>query len=333
MQGDREPRGFTIIEIMIFLAISGALLIIALNSISGKQDSTEFTTSLNSFVSNLRSSISYISDGYYQSPAGITCSANPGRENDGAWPRTGAYPNITGTTGGSQGTQLGCTYIGEVLEFGIQNSGVEEYKTYPVVGLQYDQGGASLPLTNATNLTQAVPTLVTSSADTSVLGYGISVKSICYSDTNYTPGFASSSQCSYLGGTNVLQVGAIGFFTTFNGYNTAVGGNGLLNEGSQSIDLIPIPGSTEGMLPSNLANAVNPLCNTAATSPTNTSCAINNVSDGYIASAGNLGIINPDLGITLCIDSGSTNQSALVTIGGSSGPTLVADKIQGNQCA
>ena len=315
MQGGRVPRGFTIVEIMIFLAVSGLILMGALLALNGKQNETEFHTAMNNLVSNLQRTVSYVSDGYYETPQGLQCTS------------TGGAPNIS-SSGGQQGQNFGCIMIGEVLEFGVSNSAGQEYDEYPVAGLQYVGG---TPPTVTTNISQAEPTALYPAVGPTVneFGYGLNVHSICYGDSGYNPG-PSSATCSYLGANNYENVGAVGLFTSFNGYNAAIGNGTSLNEGSQSIQIIPIPGSTLGLSSASVEPYINKLCNSSNTS--NSTCATTAISQSYVTegsgspSAGVVSVINPDKGLNICIDSGSTNQSAQITVGGSNGPSVVSLK-------
>ena len=65
MNGGKRPLGYTIIEVMIVLAVSGVMFIIAASFISGKQESTAFTEGANEFASQLQQTIAEVADGQY----------------------------------------------------------------------------------------------------------------------------------------------------------------------------------------------------------------------------------------------------------------------------
>jgi prepilin-type N-terminal cleavage/methylation domain-containing protein len=298
--GLKSSQGFTIIEVMIVLAVSGAIFASAMIAMSGKLDRTEFSTALYDFTSQLQTIITNVSSGYYNTSSNYTCIVNPS-------------PLSVKITSGTPklGQNFGCTYIGEVLQFTHINSASDGYYVYPVVGLQYKNGQSP---TEVTDLNQTKPTAlyndgVRSTVNASqkvILPYGITVHSLTYSD-NTTP------SCGATSGT----IASFGFFTTFNGYS---GSSSNLGSGSQSIQLVPIPGSTIGDYQPAAVGLIDSLhedINNCVTSPP----GLNQI------------ITNPSQGITLCVDSGTTNESSKIVIGGSNNPGgLTATRYSNHGC-
>ena len=100
-----KNTGFTIVEVMIVLAITGGLFISAAVMISGRTNKAQFEQSINQITAQLRQSINEVSTGYYPN-RGFQCQAN------------GATVSITaGTT--EQGTNSGCMLLGKALQFGV----------------------------------------------------------------------------------------------------------------------------------------------------------------------------------------------------------------------
>lgn len=136
MRGGRRTNpgiktGFTIVEVMIFLAVSGLTFLIAAAFISGKEGQAEFTSGMNDANQAVRSIIDDVVNGNYPLPSSnnVSCSANP------------SGPVVSPGIGSPSATppgQSGCTFIGIVLVPGGHGN-VSDYQTYPVVGCQFSQ--------------------------------------------------------------------------------------------------------------------------------------------------------------------------------------------------
>ncbi|MGD0284501.1 MAG: hypothetical protein ABSB12_02825 [Candidatus Saccharimonadales bacterium] len=302
MKGGKQPHGFTVIEIMIFLAVSGAIFISAITLMSGSQDKTEFNTAITELTSQLQSIVGNVANGYYLSQQNFTCTPNPTGSPSLAY-------STTSESGTARGTSLGCTFIGEVIQF---NSTNEEYIAYPVVGNQYNPptnspGPNNL---NVTDLTQAAPVALYDSTDspdvasvvnseldtTEVLPYGITVhpSGMGFADSSIV--INPSDKCT-INNVNLACIGSIGLFTTFNG-------------SSQSVQVVPIPGSILTQDQLSLVSAISNMKNGTGNNIIGGSGSYSTVSD-------------PDGGVEICLDSGTDSESGLITIGGTNSPTAV----------
>lgn len=100
----RRVGGYTIIEVMIVLAVSGGLLVSAIVMLGGKQAQTQSSESVHLLDSSLEAMSREVASGFYSS--GISCTA----------------PNIAGPVslgvGGTPGGNTGCIFIGRVLNMG-----------------------------------------------------------------------------------------------------------------------------------------------------------------------------------------------------------------------
>ncbi|MGH7237778.1 MAG: hypothetical protein ACREGF_04550, partial [Candidatus Saccharimonadales bacterium] len=254
--------------------------------------------------SELQSAVGNVGNGYYNLPPAYTCIPSTG----GPQVSTGARPGV------GVGQNTGCTFIGEVLQFGAVAGGNPAYTIYPVFGLQYvgDKSVNGEAYDLATSKPQTV-TAVSNLAKTTALPYGISVS------LPTAPG--GMGGIYYTDSSGKHQIGAIGILTTFNGKPTSTGGAGFakvtqFSSGSQNVNLDPIPTSS---LSDNSVTATN---------------KINQLTDDSSAAAcGATGLVclggpptapkNPASGIMLCFNSGTTQESALMTIGGSNSPASV----------
>lgn len=108
-RGPTKSLGFTIVETMIFLAVSSALLASALTAISGSQNRTEFSQAINDLNQQINQVMTNVANGYYANTnnftAGKECKVDP---TDGPYFVTGA---------GQQGTNDACLFIGRAIQF------------------------------------------------------------------------------------------------------------------------------------------------------------------------------------------------------------------------
>ena len=112
-------NGFTIVEVMIVIAISTFMLVAAIAAMGNKQQTTEFQTSVETLKSEFNQTLSSVADGNYSTiNSSINCTAVNG------------YPKIS--LGSSSTSNNNCTVIGEVISFDSNS-----YTVYPVFGLNY----------------------------------------------------------------------------------------------------------------------------------------------------------------------------------------------------
>lgn len=98
--------GYTIVEVLIFLAISSVLAISALMLMSGRQRNTEFTQAVNELESQLRDIANDVTTGYFPNPGNISCTVS------------GATDAPALSTGGADpGTNTSCIYVGRAIQF------------------------------------------------------------------------------------------------------------------------------------------------------------------------------------------------------------------------
>ncbi len=172
MKGVKPPLGYTIIELMIVLAISGLMFLIAANFISGKEESSSFTEGTNEFVTDMQSVINQVNDGQY-SDISINCVSGVGG-------------TLTFPSGGSQGTNPDCVFLGKFLYF-TQGTNADNYMTFSLAGNRLDSvsGGP------ATTLAEINPTPIVGATDLTTqanIPQALDVKSmhVTVSGTTYT---------------------------------------------------------------------------------------------------------------------------------------------------
>ncbi len=111
------PRGFTIVEVLIVLAISGVIMAATIPFISGKQSSTQYTVGINQLQAQISSVINNISTGNIPVAGSYVCK------------ESSSTINIT-SSDGSNNTGA-CQFIGEAIYF-QKNS----MKVIPIIGLR-----------------------------------------------------------------------------------------------------------------------------------------------------------------------------------------------------
>lgn len=210
MKQAREQRGFTIVETLIVLAVTGLLFVIAAVAVNGEQGRAEFHQAINDVQSEIQQTIDQVAAGDYQNTGNFTCNAN------------GGTLHITGLGTPGQGSNTGCTFLGKVLQFDVKNK-PQQYIAYPIAGLQKDSSGNEV-----TTLAAATPTAIAPGTTT---GNG------SIPDAS-VPGTLDNSLTvvSMTGGGN--NIGAVAFISSLGQYNS-----GTLVSGSQQIDLYPVNGS------------------------------------------------------------------------------------------
>lgn len=109
--------GYTIVEVLIFLAVSGALLVAAMTMISGRQEKTRFNQSIDEMGQVLEDVFNDVATGYYPSNNNLACTDSPAL-------------SITNSATTEKGTNSGCVFSGKLISF-TNNSA--DYKVYTVV--------------------------------------------------------------------------------------------------------------------------------------------------------------------------------------------------------
>jgi hypothetical protein len=204
----RESAGYTIVEVLIVLAVTSALFISAAATMSGKQGRTEFLTGLRSMESKIQSVSNEVSAGFYDN--GYQCRA-PG----------GGPPQLNRNVTVSPGSNIDCVFLGKVMHFGL-NSG-RDYNVYTVVGRRATSTGAAV-----TTLAEAQPTAID--------GTGTAPDVTEYKRTDW--GVAITK--ILVKGTPDIQVGGFGYLNQLTG--DIAGGNPTT--GSRSLELVGVSGTT-----------------------------------------------------------------------------------------
>lgn len=239
----RQARssGFTIIEVLIVLAVTGLLFLSATALISGRTSQTEFDQSSRDFRQQIQNAITQVASGTYDNTTeGCMIS--------------GSSLSFTGTNQG-QGTDNSCIFIGDILQFGLgsNQSGINTY----VLGGQRIQANGS----QVTGLSNALPTLVETGSNQP----DVVPSSLEYGLHPYTNNGKSSMNYSTDGGGTYSPIGAFALVYSFAQYTS-----GNIKSGTQQINVVPIVGTSLGETTAQLKAAMKSTLRNG-TSPDNSS--------------------------------------------------------------
>jgi type II secretory pathway pseudopilin PulG len=227
MNGGRGKRsaGYTIVETLIFLAVSGGMFVAAMAFISGRQAKAEFNSSVREVQSAIQDIANDVSDGYYSN---LT--------TDGQQLTCGSNVALGKNSGNNQGKNKDCIFIGKAMQFGPDDpdgDGNQKYNLINLVGKRVTSSGDDVASYTEAQITAVGPNNSGSSTpDTTItarFGAGTVVRCVIYSTTlGFTP--AANLPCN--SGT---KVDTIAFITTFKAAD--------VNNGGSQVDLV-VPRST-----------------------------------------------------------------------------------------
>lgn len=204
-QTSAPSGGYTIIEVMIFLAVSALMFFMAMVFISGKQAKAEFQNAVRDFESQLTDVANNVATGYYAKSDNFSCT----RSGSPAEPRIdfGSVNNL--------GQNTDCIYVGTVLKFNQgPTSGPAQFNQVAMAGLRESGGGPTATLADA-NPRPIADTGTQHNGTIMTIGGGAWVGCVAY-DTDH---------CDISSAGNA----AVGFFTTFgsSSLSPSTGGNSI----------------------------------------------------------------------------------------------------------
>ena len=123
--------GYTIVEVMIVLAISGAMMVASVALISGKQQRTEFSTASRAVSQQLKTVINETTSGHFPNEGDYECRRNPG----------GGPTKLSQVTGMSKPDNSDCILVGNVFVF---NFDTEVIRSYALLGQRVKGAGPDI---------------------------------------------------------------------------------------------------------------------------------------------------------------------------------------------
>ncbi len=213
----RREDGFTVIEVIIVLAITGGLFVSAAIMISGRQNRTAFEQAVRKVQSQIQSAIDEVIIGHYPNNGNIQCTA------------TGSGPDIDAGFN-QQGTNGGCIFMGRVIQFGVAGTDPEQYKVYTIAGLRTTAAGAEVK-TRAQAMAKIIAPTTTDPS---------------------TPDEVEEVFLEGGLGTGFVQYGSLAAPSASGGFAiwqslATTGAGGALNSGAQAAHIGAIPNTTLGM--------------------------------------------------------------------------------------
>ena len=113
-----QPKGYTVVEVMIVLAVSGMMFLMAVTFINGKQQKTAFTQGTNELGSRIQKMVDDVANGHY-SDVPLQCDPS-------------GTPSLG--SGNTQGTNSNCVFLGKLMHFYAAGTG-EPVQKYEVISM------------------------------------------------------------------------------------------------------------------------------------------------------------------------------------------------------
>jgi type II secretory pathway pseudopilin PulG len=237
--------GFTVIEVMIVLAVTGLLFVTGVTLISGKQSQTAFDQSIRQVQSQIQQVINDVSVGYYPNAGNIQCSGS------------GGTVTLTKAGGVAQGANAGCVFMGKALQFQVGSSDPEKFNVYSLAGLQKGGPGG----TESTSLAQAKPKVI---APTPTAGINLPDST----DSDNLQNGLTTARMWYNNGAD-KDIGVVAFTNSLASYDATTG---AILSGSQQVDVVPIDdGNVKSKIGSSSDNGIDITNSTIASAITNPS--------------------------------------------------------------
>jgi len=238
MRGGKKTQGFTVVETLIVLAITGGLFAAVALTLSGRQARTQFEQSIQEVKSQIEQTINEVATGFYPNTGNFRCTAG------------GSGPILTsGST--NQGENTGCIFLGKVMQFDMAGTDPEQFKVYTVAGLQRDSAGDEV-----TTYAASVPRVVSPSTSNNSVPDATATSKLLYGLTTHEVFY----------GTTKTNIGAVAFVNGLAQYSS-----GSIMSGAQQVNVIPINNTS---LNASLRGAAESINNNFTSSPVNVSNGI-----------------------------------------------------------
>ncbi len=120
--------GYTIVEVMTFLAISGLLFVSAATAVNGQQRNVQYSQSVRDFESQIQDVINDVSNGFFPDSSRGTCSIN-----------VSGKPGFSTSATNDKGTSTKCVFVGKSLFFNVAGQ-TEDIGVGTLIGVNTDIG-------------------------------------------------------------------------------------------------------------------------------------------------------------------------------------------------
>lgn len=126
----RGSRAFTIVEVLIVLAVTGMLFVSAAILIAGRRQQTEFNQAIRQVQQQIQQVINDVATGYYPKTDNFVCTVN------------GTNPPTISPGVSEQGTNSDCIFMGRTIQFQVAGTSPEQFKVYTIVGRRLSSTGS-----------------------------------------------------------------------------------------------------------------------------------------------------------------------------------------------
>jgi len=285
-----DSSGYTIVETMVFLAVTGILFVSAVATVQGKQAVVQFSQGTRDAQSKIQDVINQVSTGYYPSTNSISCTA----------PSGGAPIIVAGSK--TQGSSDDCIFLGKVIQLGT--SGGTGFNAFSVAARRQNASTN----TTATSLEQALPTAMAPTSNASStpdstekteFDYGLIVTRIMMP---LQPKNSATGKFP-AGAFNGTTYGAVAFFTSLPTVSSGL----LLASGAQHVSFGVVPESTLNDSTYKMAERINLITDNPAPS---------------VPSGKKTITLDPANGVVMCLSDDGGSRKAMITIGGASSQTV-----------
>jgi type II secretory pathway pseudopilin PulG len=212
--GGNPSGGFTIVETLIVLAVTGALFVAAAVTISGRQNRTQFATAVNNIQQQIQQVINETESGFFPDNNDFICNVS------------GGVPNITAGVGTGQGSNTGCVFLGKVMQFGL-GAGPETFAVHSIAG---NGSATNVVAANAVDIYNGGVTNILQSEN---LESGLTVNRMKYDSLG--------------GGSNIDTAGVAFLAGDDSGNYATTNSSGNLNSGSQQFSLYAVKPTKVGV--------------------------------------------------------------------------------------
>jgi hypothetical protein len=231
MKRGQLPHGYTIVEVMIFLVVTGALLVSALALFNGQHRRTQYTQAIREMDSQIRAIANEVQSGYYPNLGNVQCTVS------------GSGPSLQNVTT-AKGSNQSCIFLGRVIQFGSQGtnctasspSDCTQYTIHTVFGRRLDSNGQLAQTLEdpdgAGAKSGAQPRLAVPATG-----------QVDLSDKRDIPGNLKIYKMYEVRGGAVTTIGSVGFIYPLSIYTS---GNSDPVSGSRSVNLVGMAGTALG---------------------------------------------------------------------------------------
>jgi hypothetical protein len=173
-----DASGYTIVEALIFIVVSGLILIAAVAVVGGRQGQVQFEQGVRDLDADIRAVINDVATGYFPDAA-FDCTNTPGDNVSIIVPGTG-----------SQGSREACVFAGKAMA-------IDSLTGYSVVPL----AGARMPIGQQLSITTSKLTPIDALTTNAQTSWGLEITGVV--DSTGSP----ISYLAFLGGLNVASDG------------------------------------------------------------------------------------------------------------------------------